>query len=164
MPGDTSTIEGRRSAVIENPHLVDWWFTRCAGISGSPLHSPCLLHSFPSTSTSPSCFLFPRRADLFVHKFLDDLLDCKWRWHRLEYQSRGSVHAHGTAKLANDPGLPMLTAKAHLKLGFNNSLPGSVAARIQNNLIRKNGNTGLRRAEGGSEARKPVSICYGRWG
>jgi hypothetical protein len=40
---------------------------------------------------------------------LYDTLGAKWHWFRYEYQGRGSIHCHGTAKLKNDPGLCQLT-------------------------------------------------------
>ena len=41
--------------------------------------------------------------------WLYDTLNAKWHWYRFEYQGRGSIHCHGTAKLSNDPGLCELT-------------------------------------------------------
>lgn len=35
-------------------------------------------------------------------------VDTKWHWFRYEYQGRGSIHCHGTAKVPNDPGLCQL--------------------------------------------------------
>ncbi|CAB3977795.1 ATP-dependent DNA helicase PIF1 [Paramuricea clavata] len=43
---------------------------------------------------------------------LYDTLGAKWHWFRYEYQGRGSIHCHGTAKLNNDPGLCQLTQTA----------------------------------------------------
>ena len=43
-------LQTRRSKVLKNPHLVDWYF------------------SF--------------RLNEFLEAFLDNLLDCEWRWHR----------------------------------------------------------------------------------
>ncbi|CAB4020199.1 Hypothetical predicted protein [Paramuricea clavata] len=56
---NNSTSDVRRQNVINNPHIVDWFFTQ-----------------------------------------------------RYEYQGRGSIHCHGTAKLNNDPGLCQLTRTA----------------------------------------------------
>ena len=39
-------------------------------------------------------------------------LDAQWYWYRFEYQARGSTHAHGCAKLCNDPDLCNLAKKA----------------------------------------------------
>ena len=36
----------------------------------------------------------------------------KWHWYRFKYQSRGSIHCHGVAKLNNDPGLCKLSDTA----------------------------------------------------
>ena len=67
----------RRQNVINNPHIVDWFFTK--------------------------------RLENFVKHWLYDTLDADWHWYRFEYQHRGSIHCHGTAKLKNDPGLCELT-------------------------------------------------------
>ena len=71
------TSEQRRQNVINNPHVVDWFFTQ--------------------------------RLESFIKCWLYDTLDAKWHWFRFEYQGRGSIHCHGTAKLKNDPGLCQLT-------------------------------------------------------
>ena len=68
-----SSSEVRRKNVINNPHVVDWFFTQ--------------------------------RLESFVKHWLYDTLGAKWHWFRYEYQGRGSIHCHGTAKLNNDPGL-----------------------------------------------------------
>ena len=75
-----STSEVRRQNVINNPHVVDWFFTQ--------------------------------RLESFVNHWLYDTLGAKWHWFRYEYQGRGSIHCHGTAKLNNDPGLCQLTQTA----------------------------------------------------
>ena len=48
----------------------------------------------------------------FIKHWLYDSLDAKWHWYRFEYQSRGSIHCHGVAKLKNDPGLCKLSETA----------------------------------------------------
>ena len=80
--GDTSntTSEVRRQNVINNPHIVDWFFTQ--------------------------------RLESFIKHWSYNTLDAKWHWFRYEYQGRGSIHCHGTAKLNNDPGLCQLTQVA----------------------------------------------------
>ncbi|CAB3993337.1 Hypothetical predicted protein [Paramuricea clavata] len=75
-----STSDVRRQNVINNPHVVDWFFTQ--------------------------------RLESFVKHWLYDTLGAKWHWFRYEYQGRGSIHCHGTAKLNNDPGLCQLTQTA----------------------------------------------------
>ncbi len=75
-----STSEVRRQNVINNPHVVDWFFTQ--------------------------------RLESFIKHWLYDTLGAKWHWFRYEYQGRGSIHCHGTAKLNNDPGLCQLTQTA----------------------------------------------------
>ena len=39
-------------------------------------------------------------------------LDADWHWYRLEYQARGSTHAHGCDKLKNDSCICSLMQKA----------------------------------------------------
>lgn len=68
-----SLSEIRCNNVINNPHIVDWFFTEC--------------------------------LKKFIKHWLYDSLDAKWHWYRFEYQSRGSIHCRGVAKLNNDPGL-----------------------------------------------------------
>ncbi|XP_028394509.1 uncharacterized protein LOC114518706 [Dendronephthya gigantea] len=72
--------ESRRQNVINNPHLVDWFFTQ--------------------------------RLESFVKHWLYETLGAKWHLFRYEYQGRGSIHCHGTAKLNNDPDLCQLTQTA----------------------------------------------------
>ena len=74
------TSDVRRQNVINNPHVVDWFFSQ--------------------------------RLESFVKHWLYDTLGAKWHWFRYEYQGRGSIHCHGTAKLSNDPGLCQLTQTA----------------------------------------------------
>ena len=76
----STTSEERPQNVINNPHIVDWFFTQ--------------------------------RVESFIKYWLYDTLDAKWHWYRFEYQGRGSIHCHGTAKLKNDPGLSQLTKTA----------------------------------------------------
>ena len=77
---NNTTSEIRRQNVINNPHIVDWYFSQ--------------------------------RLESFIKHWLYDTLDAKWHWFRFEYQGRGSIHCHGTAKLNNDPGLCQLTELA----------------------------------------------------
>ena len=67
-------------AVINCPHITDWFFTT--------------------------------KLSDFVQHWLYDTLDAEWHWYRLEYQARGSTHAHGCVKLKNDPGICTLVTKA----------------------------------------------------
>ena len=41
-------------------------------------------------------------------------MDAEWFWYRFEYQARGSILAHGCAKLKNDPDIRLLHNKACL--------------------------------------------------
>ena len=55
--------------------------------------------------------------------WLYETLDAEWHWYRYEFQARGSIHCHGTAKLKSDPGLCKPTDIA---------LKGFVAEKCQN--------------------------------
>ena len=55
---------------------------------------------------------FTSRLSDWVQHWLYDALGASWHWYRYEYQARGSTHAHGCAKLSNDPGICTLVAKA----------------------------------------------------
>ena len=59
------SAEERRQNVINNPHLVDWFFSQ----------------------------------RLEVKQWLYETMNAEWHWYRFEYQHRGSIHCHGTAKL-----------------------------------------------------------------
>ena len=48
---------------------------------------------------------FSYKLNTFSRVFFDDILKCEWRYHRIEDQYRLVAHAHGTARLKNDPGL-----------------------------------------------------------
>lgn len=56
---------------------------------------------------------FTTRLDIFLKHILDGVLEAAWRWHRMEWQLRGAVHAHGVAQLHADPGLTELTSIAY---------------------------------------------------
>ena len=89
----------RVQAVINNPHMADWFFTA--------------------------------KLSEFVDHWLYKTLDAQWHWYRFEYQARGSTHAHGCAKLKNDPGICSLVQKAaaawsvKLQLQEGNASPNS---------------------------------------
>ena len=70
-PNPTHSV--KINAVINNPHITDWHFTK-------------------------------RLSDLNEH-WLYGQMDAEWHWYRLEYQSRGSTHAHSCAKLTSDSSL-----------------------------------------------------------
>ena len=61
------TLSMRIQAIIDNPHITDWFFTT--------------------------------KLSDFVQHWLYESLDAEWHWYRLEYQARGSTHAHGCVKL-----------------------------------------------------------------
>lgn len=79
-PGVQPDHRARVQAVIDNPHITDWFFTS-------------------------------KLAD-WVQDWLYNALGAEWHWYRFEYQARGSTHAHGCAKIKNDPGLCKLIQKA----------------------------------------------------
>jgi hypothetical protein len=56
---------------------------------------------------------FSFRLNKFLEIFFDSVLECEWRWHRYEWQSRNAIHAHGAARFKNDPGLVQLTTKVY---------------------------------------------------
>ena len=99
------TSDLRRQNVINNPHVVDWFFTQ--------------------------------RLESFVKHWLYDTLGAKWHWFRYEYQGRGSIHCHGTAKLNNDPGLCQLTQaalKGFLAQKFKNENDCSDTAELDQDI------------------------------
>ena len=57
------------------------------------------------------CF-FKQHLDDFISHWLHVVLHANWHWFRFEYQSKGSTHAHGCAKLKKDPYIPTLRACA----------------------------------------------------
>ena len=73
---DGATRTERAQAVIDNPHLTDWFFMQ--------------------------------RLEEFIRHWLNGVMDAEWFWYRFEYQARGSIHAHGCAKLKNDPDIRLL--------------------------------------------------------
>lgn len=76
-PSDKLNNNDRRRIIINNPHIVDWMFTK--------------------------------HLESSIKHWLYDTLKAEWHWYRYEYQARGSIHCHGTAKLETDPGLCNLT-------------------------------------------------------
>ena len=81
---DGATRTERAQAVIDNPHLTDWFFMQ--------------------------------RLEEFIRHWLNGVMDAEWFWYRFEYQARGSIHAHGCAKLKNDPDIRLL--RNHACLAF----------------------------------------------
>ena len=76
----------------------------------------CTLHSHrvQAVITNPHIadWYFSARLTDFVDHWLYGALDADWHWYRFEYQSRGSPHAHGCAKLKNDEGICSLVQQA----------------------------------------------------
>lgn len=93
---DDNPSEVRHQNVINNPHIVDWFFTE--------------------------------RVKNFIKHWLYDTPDASWHWYRFEYQSRGSIHCHGLAKLKNDPNLCNLS-ESHLHYESNKENSDAVIIR-----------------------------------
>jgi hypothetical protein len=119
MPHDPNPTHSKKiQAVINNPHLADWYFTQ-------------------------------RLSDL-IKQWLYKEMDAEWHWYRFEYQSRGSTHAHGCAKLKSDPGLCQLMKKAAISWKLQKNLPVSGQfTTIEKQLI----------AEGNQAAEIVVKYC-----
>ena len=96
-------------------------------VSGADNYWPQLYSLMPSSSsthasrvnsviTNPHLtdWYFHSRLSDFIRHWLKDGLDAEWYWYRYEYQARGSTHAHGCAKLKDDPGITKLVSRATL--------------------------------------------------
>ena len=89
------------------PHL--WWTLSAADLHwpdlrrfvADPIHAPHLVDAW-----------FTLRVQEYVKWFFGD--ECEWIWWRIEYQSRGSAHAHGCSRLKDFADLDALyeTARA----------------------------------------------------
>jgi len=72
---------------------------------------------------------FVQRAESFVKVFLEDCLNAAWTWWRYEWQSRGSIHLHGAARLRDAPDFQQKAREAtwgHLaatELAFRYEMP-----------------------------------------
>ena len=72
-------------------------------------------------------WLFTNRTEKFVKWWMYKSLGATWHWYRYEFAvQRGSIHCHGVAKLASDPGLCQLTGIA---------LKGFLAAQKRESLL-----------------------------
>jgi hypothetical protein len=56
-------------------------------------------------------WFFSFKLNEFLRTIFDQIFETEWRWYRLEWQYRLSIHAHGAARLKNDPGLIDLCLK-----------------------------------------------------
>ena len=94
LPQSSQHFETNHSAcvhaVIENPHLTDWFF--CTKLSN------------------------------WIQHWLYESLNAEWHWYRIEYQAHGSTHAHGCAKLKNEPGICKLVEKAAKGWAISNDI------------------------------------------
>ena len=61
--------------------------------------------------------------------FFDNGLKVKWVWFRIEYQLRGTAHAHGCLHLINDPGLIELASDVMKGRIAHRKLYGQASAR-----------------------------------
>ena len=117
-----------------------FWTVRCADNYWPQLHS--LMPSSGSTHTSRvnSVISNPHLTDWYFHSRLSDFIDhwlrnglnAEWYWYRYEYQARGSSHAHGCAKLKDDPGITKLVSIA--ALGWEEQL-GKQALKDSTNAV-----------------------------
>jgi len=87
------------------PHL--WWT-----LSAADLHWPDLRRFVDNPAQAPHLVdaWFTLRVQEYVKWFFGD--ECEWIWWRIEYQSRGSAHAHGCARIKNFVDLDALYEKA----------------------------------------------------
>jgi hypothetical protein len=82
----------RKEELVSLPHL--WWTLSAADLHwpdlrrfvSDPIHAPHLVDAW-----------FTLRVQKYVTWFFGD--KCEWIWWRIEYQSRGSAHAHGCSRL-----------------------------------------------------------------
>ena len=70
-------------------------------------------------------WFFTSRVSQWVNHWLYNTLCAEWHWYRLEYQARGSTHAHGCVKLTNDPGICALVQKAAAAWEMRETLSGA---------------------------------------
>eukprot|EP00978_Attheya_sp_CCMP212_P018694 scaffold51676_cov29-Attheya_sp.AAC.1 len=55
---------------------------------------------------------FMKRTQILLETYYGkNGLECDWQWFRIEYQERGTAHAHGCFKLKCDPGIAQLAQK-----------------------------------------------------
>ena len=102
-PGDQSDHSKRTQAVINNPHITDWYFTS--------------------------------KLKDWIQHWLYDTLGSEWHWSRCEYAGRGSTHAHGCAKLKNDPGICTLVQKAALAWDITQNLQSNDSDNAANTVL-----------------------------
>ena len=130
-PGDSHfTIEEMREMASSNASTVfmSKLSRYVANITGSNAYWHKVRNDLKTiiTTKGVQTFFFTLSSKSFIKCWLYDTLGASWYWYRYEYQARGSIHCHGTAKLKNDPGLCELTeialkgyiAEQNLKLGL----------------------------------------------
>ena len=93
-PAGITPQNARICAIINNPHITDWFF-------------------------------YTKLTD-WVQHWLYDALGADWHWYRFEYQACGSTHAHGCAKLSNDPGICGLIQKVALAWNISDDANSTV--------------------------------------
>jgi hypothetical protein len=132
MPGKKSTTKTERyKNVLNNQHLVDWYFST--------------------------------RLNKFLEVVFDDILECDWRWHRYEWQQRTSIHAHGCARLKNDPDIINLTSIVYegkkCLINFPPQFLGDPNDKIQLDKFEKQYNEIIQKINKGNEAEQRI-ISY----
>ena len=118
-----------------------FWTVSSADNYWPQLHS--LMPSSGSTHTSRvnSVISNPHLTDWYFHSRLSDFinhwlrngLNAEWYWYRYEYQARGSTHAHGCARLKDDPGITKLVSRA--ALGWKEEQLGKQAQKDSTNAV-----------------------------
>ena len=110
-------------AVIEQKGEPTFFFTfSCADNHWADLHDhmperPATRSQRVSAAVENSHIVdtyFSMRLEALMKRFMDQMLDADWHWHRFEWQSRTAIHAHGVVKLKNYPGLVDLATKAYI--------------------------------------------------
>ena len=101
---------------------------------------------------------FVTRLHEFSSRWLDQVMNAEWKWVRFEWQARGNIHAHGCAKLYNDPGLCNLVKAA--AQGWK--LEQILRLQEQQPTYHQMANDFQPQTEAGHEAKVTV-IAYANW-
>ena len=101
---------------------------------------------------------FVSRLDEFCSHWLDGVMSAEWKWLRFEWQARGSIHAHGCAKVSNDPGLCSLVKTA--AQGWK--LEQILRCREQHPSYHQMSNDFIPQIEAGHQAQETVKV-YVNW-
>ena len=101
---------------------------------------------------------FVSRLDEFCSHWLDGVMSAEWKWLRFEWQARGSIHAHGCAKVSNDPDLCSLVKTA--AQGWK--LEQILRCREQHPSYHQMSNDFIPQIEAGHQAQETVKV-YVNW-